>query len=115
MLMNGMRRLPMDVILFAIIPYTYSPQPKDHLLNIRSFVSELRMIDSVYATQYNYNIFLYDLMSFIEGSSLSITVDMDPTILSDEKRVQCICRRLWGKLTTIDRSRFISRFLLDDF
>ena len=66
MLSDYIRRLPPDIVQFIIIPYTYSPQSKEHLLDIRSFVYELRMIDSIYSTQYNYKILLYDLLLFVK-------------------------------------------------
>lgn len=113
MLSKYMRKLPEDIIQFVIIPFTYSPQPKEHLLEIRSFVSELRMVDSIYATQYNYNILLHDLLLYTKDIT-HIGENLNNTASLDEDRIYGYCRRIWGQLNTLGRSQFISRFILDD-
>lgn len=120
MLSIYMRKLPADIIQFVIIPFTYSPQSKDQLLDIRSFVSELRMVDSIYATQYNYKILLYDLLLFVKeahciGKGISVMcVNLRNKLVYDDDRIYGYCRRIWGYLNTDERSTFISRFILDD-
>lgn len=120
MLSTYMRRLPPDIVQFVIIPYTYSLQSKEHLLDIRSFVYELRMIDSIYATQYNYKILLYDLLVFVKEAPCigkrisSMCVNLRNKLVYDEDRIYGYCRRIWGCLTTTERSRFISKFILDN-
>ena len=120
MLSDYIHRLPPDIVQFAIIPYTYSPQSKEHLLDIRSFVYELRMIDSIYSTQYNYKILLYDLLLYVKetpciGKGIStMCVNLRNKLVYDEDRIYGYCRRIWGCLNTAQRSRFISRFILDD-
>lgn len=120
MLSTYMRRLPPDIVQFVIIPYTYSLKSKEHLLDIRSFVYELRMIDSIYATQYNYKILLYDLLVFVKEAPCigkrisSMCVNLRNKLVYDEDRIYGYCRRIWGCLTTTERSRFISKFILDN-
>ena len=45
-------RLPHEIIDNHIMPYAYNLQPKELLLDIRTFVSDFSLISSVYHTQY---------------------------------------------------------------
>ena len=56
--------LPMDVILNNIIPFTYNPQPKRLLIDVRSFYNDFSTIDNMYLYDLNYDVLIYDLLCF---------------------------------------------------
>ena len=58
-------KLPIDMLRY-ILPYTYNVQSKELLRDIRSYVEDYGLIDSVYSTQYNYNILLCDLEIYLK-------------------------------------------------
>lgn len=136
-------KLPFDVILNNILPYTYQTQPKKLLYDIRSYVADYKFIDSIYMTQYNEYILLHDLLKFCFK-------DITPpygikhhfeTILrrhfcisnkNDEQLINLVrlnfhrnmetntdrkMRFLWGLLTPVERTKFINKFIImdDDF
>ena len=57
-------RIPYYVVHKHIIPYTYLPQPKALLRDIRNYIQDINLIESVYLTQYNEFILLSDLFLF---------------------------------------------------
>lgn len=60
-----LHKLPIDMLRY-ILPYTYNVQSKELLRDIRSYIEEYALIDSVYSTQYNYNILLCDLEIYLK-------------------------------------------------
>lgn len=60
-----LHKLPIDMLRY-ILPYTYNVQSKELLRDIRSYVEDYGLIDSVYSTQYNYNILLCDLEIYLK-------------------------------------------------
>jgi hypothetical protein len=58
-------KVPYDVIINHIIPYTYNIQKKDFLMDIRNFHIDYRMIINVYLFDYNKLILLHDLLFFM--------------------------------------------------
>lgn len=107
MLEDIVRALPRDVVLYVIVPFTYSPKPSDHMVDVRSFYYDLCTIESIYATQYNYKILLYDLSMFLGR------VDTDIRIM-DEDAAYSKCRRMLGTLSPRKRSAFINQYILED-
>ena len=59
------RRLPDDVIINHILPYTYMTQPIHLIEDIRSFTTDYNLVESVYMTQFNELILLNDLLMFL--------------------------------------------------
>ena len=57
-------KLPFDVIINHILPYTYNPQPNNLLIDIRSYYADYKLVESVYMTQHNEWILLHDLIKF---------------------------------------------------
>ena len=58
-------KLPIDMLRY-ILPYTHNTQSKELLRDIRSYIEDYALIDSVYSTQYNYNILLCDLEIYLK-------------------------------------------------
>ena len=63
-LRKRIRKLPDDIILNHIIPYTYSQQSNELLCDIRSYVHDYGCIDNMYLYDYNYAILLNDLLMY---------------------------------------------------
>jgi hypothetical protein len=111
LLSKYVRMLPRELVYFVIAPFTYLTKPKEHLMDIRSFRSDFSLVDSVYSTNYTYHILLYDLLLFKHRENVSdIIVDR----AMDEDSVYRQCRLMWGRLTTVQRTRFINRFIIDE-
>ena len=65
-------KMPMTILSQSIIPYAVRPQPKELLRDIRSFHTDIGIIDNVYHTQFN-DVMLYtDLVRFVNNRSLSV-------------------------------------------
>jgi hypothetical protein len=111
MLSNYIRRLPRELVYFIIAPFTYSPKPKELMLDVRSFLIGFNIVDSVYSTQYTHKILLYDLLLFKCKKPLPDDI-IDQTM--DEPSIYRQCRLMWGQLTTVQRTRFINRFIIDE-
>ena len=59
------RKIPYDVIINNIIPYTYNPIPVELMIDIYSYKKDLNMIKNIYAFDYNYIILFNDLMYYM--------------------------------------------------
>ena len=68
---NGMDRLPFDVVINHILPFTYQVQPKPLLADIRSFVKTIERIKDKYTFDYNYYILLVDLICYCNKEELA--------------------------------------------
>lgn len=136
-------RLPFDVIVNHILPYTYNPQPKNLLLDIRSYVNDYAFVESFYMTQYNEFVLLHDLKKYcgaylppycgmynnfysilrrhlgIKNQSEAALINMVMNNfqrnleINTERKVKFV----WGLLTPTERTDFINNFILmdDDF
>lgn len=78
-LSNLMKTIPEDIIREIIMPFTYRPQPKELLVDIRSFYTDWNVVDNGYILYYNYKILRNDLNNFCSSISHSsyIFYDMD--------------------------------------
>ena len=65
-LTKRIHRLPLELRLWCIIPYTYQLQNKALLRDIRTYRTDKNILDNVYGTQYNNNILLHDLKQFCQ-------------------------------------------------
>ena len=129
------KRLPEEVIN-NIIPYTYSLQPKELLLDIRSFSSDFQMVMDCYYIHYNERILLHDLHVYCTNNFISFN-NADYLVIPNEYLIGNIfqaslfinnrlynnhtsteirnkVRLIWGLLGPIHRTRFINKYILVD-
>lgn len=59
-----MKMIPEDVIREVIMPFTYRPQPKELLMDIRSFYVDWNILDNSYVIDYNYSVLRNDLNNY---------------------------------------------------
>ena len=133
-------RLPYDVIINNILPYSYCPKPKNLLLDIQSFVSDYSILVNAYVYDYNFDILIYDLICFYNRSCLptymindwfryllrrqfrlknNTNTQLNKFIFNVFYRdvVSNIGRKtrfLWGVLSPIERTQFINKYILED-
>ena len=130
----NLSKIPDDVIINHIIPYTYNIQPKEILMDIKSFYIDYNIINNVYIFDYNNVILLRDLLFFTEiyeykklinifkkhiffKNYLNIqicnyiinNIELNIKINTDRK-----VRFLIGLMTPFQRTRFINKFILID-
>lgn len=129
---NYIRKLPEDVVINHIIPYTYQLQPKRLLYDIRSFVNDYALVESIYMTQFNALILLNDLLRFcygienifdnvlrrhyrISGKSEEYLINRVRSNFyrNVEVRTERKIKFIWGLLTRQERTQFINKYLLD--
>ena len=114
------------VIQLVLLPYTYLPQSNELMSDVRSYVSDYRIIENVYAFDYNDNILMTDLVNFCVDKDFSLqqrrllgklsAVDMylqtgyfpDTNMDNHERRA----RLIWGLLTREQRTQFINEYIL---
>jgi hypothetical protein len=135
-----MDKIPYDVIINHIVPFTYAIQNKDLLLDIRSFKEDFDLVESTYLTIYNEFILMHDVIKFCNNKKYPV-FDIDIKFenilnrsfrirkMDDSTRVHYIfiqyhrdmhnhlmrkIRVLWGLLLPIQRTRFINYHILDD-
>jgi len=132
-----MNKLPEDIIFNCIIPYTYSPQSKELLNDVRSFTNTLEIISTIY---YNEWIIYYKeqepedknwLINDIFNYSKKDLIHYQPNVLKlwyrlysintdfkseryikvlDKMPVECGIRRFWGIFTIEERNDFIKKY-----
>jgi len=114
------------VIQLVLLPYTYLPQSKELMSDVRSYVTDYRIIENVYAFDYNDNILMTDLVNFCVNKDFSLQqrrllvnlypVDMylqtgyfpDTNTDNHERRA----RLIWGILSREQRTQFINEYIL---
>ena len=129
-------RIPYYVIHKHIIPYTYLPQPKALLRDIRNYIQDINLIESVYLTQYNEFILLSDLflfhgfnytMSDISTNLASLFkrhvvfqnkkhIELYPYLrsMNVSNRRHSTVKFIWGLMSPEERNTFINDYLLDN-
>jgi len=136
-----LRSLPNDVVINHIIPYTYQHQPKHLLRDIRSFYTDIMILENSYSYDYNYDVLLYDLTCFCNRTRFpNYTMHKDfgnllrrSFMLQDNNYIDLNnmvfihfyrdilinpvrkIRFLWGLLKPKERLRFIEIYLLENF
>lgn len=122
---NIMKILPYYLVHSCIIPYTYELQPKQLMLDVRSFTNDFSLLENVYACKYTNSIMFNDIVHYcdvIHRRSDNINVIYQTTRcadvlrrfislrLKDETYIQnlTICKRM--KYSQKDYVRY-SRFL----
>jgi len=126
------KRIPLAVIHKHIIPYTYTPQPKQLLRDIRSNVNDYTLVESLYFTLYNEDILLTDLLAYHKSPVRLVAIimrhilykycdsaDVYKMILNTYhtryntsiiRNIRCI----WGLMTPEERTDFINTHVLCD-
>jgi len=129
-----LQKLPIDIVINHILPYTYRTQEKKHLRDIRSFVSDFDIIQTLYFIDYNEVILMYDLIRFCNNNIAPIygIEDTYEAILKRHRRIstmtigeiiefvfsdfhrnvrvntQAKIKFLWGLLKPRERTRFMN-------
>lgn len=129
-------RIPYYVVHRHIIPYTYLPQSKGLLRDIRNYTQDIKLIEDTYYTRYNEFILLTDLLlyhgysynlNYISNTLLALMnrhiqlkhkdiIDLNNyiiTITKSSKRKRNI-KFIWGLMTPDERNEFINKYLIDD-
>lgn len=119
-------RLPHEIIDNHIMPYAYNLQPKELLLDIKSWNTDMNLISYNYFTEsmrpfskYNELILLNDLERFIKQNSVSLSNSRISSLLKiflidkTENMMRKI-RLLIGLLTPRERTMFFNQFILED-
>jgi hypothetical protein len=137
---NYINRLPQDVVINHILPYTYRTKPQRHLLDIRNYVTDYVLVESVYMTQLNEMILLNDLLLFLyinvtpsygienifenilrrhiyfsnknaEFMINRIRLDFHRNMgVNTERKIRII----WGLLKSCERANFINKYIIED-
>jgi len=71
-LTKRIHRLPLELRLWCIIPYTYQLQNKELLRDIRTYHTDANIVDNIYGIQYTGSILLYDLKMFCQFQLIHI-------------------------------------------
>jgi hypothetical protein len=73
-------RLPLDVVMNHIIPYTYEPQPKKLLRDLKNNIEDYGLLENCYAFDYNYVILFRDLILFCNNGHYPSSETCQPYI-----------------------------------
>lgn len=103
-------KIPFDIIINHIIPYTYSVQKRELLYDIRNYTEDLNLIENSYIFDYNYAILYRDLLNFCKLKFNNKSINMHHLNKKYWKKI----RFIWGKLTPQLRTEFINTYILED-
>ena len=128
-------RIPYYVMHKHIIPYTYLPQSKILLHNIRNYKQDINLIEDMYFTQYNEFILLVDLLGFynyyMNTKSISerlqtlltrhVMLKNKDVIELNQIMISCIkpsmrkrsVKLIWGLMMPEERTTFINDYILN--
>ena len=126
------KNIPYAVIQRHIIPYTYLPQSKQLLRDIRSYKQDYNIIMCHYSTQYNNNILIADILFYFRLPLKLVTIlmrhimyqhsnpdDIYTLIISmyynyNTKNVSVhrIIRTILGLMTPEERTGFINKYII---
>lgn len=67
---NYITRLPLDIIINNLIPFTYITQPRELLQDIRSFSADFSTLEQYYYSEFNENVLVIDLYNFCNRSNV---------------------------------------------
>lgn len=133
------KKLPMDIIMNHIMPYTYKPQMKLLLFDIRSFTNDFKFVEDIYYTEYNGAVLICDLIKFCNNNIAPVYgIDMKyEYVLRRNYMLNLKFHRelveyvfikvhsnlnhntenkikfLWGIMTPPERMRFIYKYLIE--
>lgn len=110
-------KLPEELWIEKIYPYTYKPQPKLLLEDIRSFPKEFYFVENMYLYYFNYRILFNDLIEFcMENTFLSLRFTLiqietfsDLYTFRTKKNMKRKSRILFALLNPLERKEFIRK------
>jgi len=117
-----MNTLPEEIVINHILPYTYRTKDREHLIDIRSFTSDLGVLENVYWFEFKNITLLNDLEIFISDLNRNIfasTIKKNSNrngcdyFISKTRKINRKIRLIWGLLTPIERTRFINKYIID--
>lgn len=123
------------VVQLVLLPFTYCPQSKELMTDVRSYVIDYRIVECIYSLHFNSSILMTDLIGFCFYRR-HFDTDDDVTIHQrqllykippikrlmrtgfftkmDEDTCSRISRTIWGILTREQRTRFINVYILQN-
>lgn len=133
------KKIPMDIMINHIMPYTYEPQFKLLLFDIRSFTKDFQFVEDVYYTEYNSAVLLCDVITFCNNNIAPVYwIDMKYEYILKRNYIlnlkfhrelvayMCInvhsnlshntenkIKFLWGLMIPPERMRFIYKYLIE--
>ena len=134
-----MMKLPEEIIVNHIAPFTYLKQDRRLLEDIRNFHTETRLLENIYYTEFNDWVLLFDLIGFCNcGDAYSPEINdtfenilrRSPVLVNSSKedlnkyrlnifmdslshKPEWKIKFLWGLLSPRERSMFINRVLVN--
>ena len=96
-ILDYIKYLPVELILFCIIPYTYQPQCPELLHDIRTYKKDTGMLDNTYGTTYTESILLYDLKRFCQVPNARGYADWLETIDVYNLNILPRCFAIWKR------------------
>ena len=118
------------VVQLVLLPFTYCPQSKELMADVRSYVIDYRIVDDIYSLHFNSSILMTDLIGFcfsrrtdndITQHQRQLLFQMQPIkrqMLTrfftriDDNTCSRISRTIWAILTREQRTRFINIYIL---
>lgn len=88
------KKIPYYVIHRCIIPYTYELQPKELLLDIRSFVNDHNVLENTYLVMYNSRILFNDLNFYCNGKTRNLLSNIHDFTNISRKYLQILRRHI---------------------
>ena len=120
---NIIKKLPIELVN-TIIPYTYSVQDKQLLLDIKSFTKDIGLIKSFYYTQYNERVLLFDLLQFLYLYKVEIKKTYKHLTKLHVSNLYYKYNKIHNKsriinliisfLSPLHRTRFINEYIIDE-
>jgi hypothetical protein len=133
-----LKKIPNDIIINDIIPYTYQKQSLSLLHDIRSYTREFQFVEDVYYTEYNPSVLICDLIRFCNNNiapiygieykyelllrrnyvlSMKCKTDIIHYVFQNvhknlNHKTENKIKFIWGLLTTQERLDFIDEYIL---
>jgi hypothetical protein len=130
---------PFDVVCNHILPYTYQPQSHKLLQDIRSYYTDMKLLDNIYLFDFNYVVLFNDLVKFCNSGQIPhyyIGKKFFTILQRNFKLSNCSFGKiqhfvfvvfyihshddlprkikfLWGLLTIEERTQFINMYIQD--
>lgn len=131
-------KLPTEIMINHILPYTYEKQPQKLLNDIKSFYNDLNIIENYYYFEQNSSVLLNDMIDFINIPSSYERFEIlhnnnhhdykfiRKYVLKKHKtyykiiinysniEIDRAIRKIFGLMTLIERTRFINKYIITD-